>query len=185
MMNQVEEYIASLEGTKQEWISDLVDFMREAYPDIPESFDHKMPTYQGDDFFIAFAAQKNYFSFYTSDVRVLSLVKELSPTASLGKGCAKLKYSEQAAVEILIDAIKEIADYHNARRSTAVTDIKAAKKWSKISPKTQWLLINNVFCRQCGVTTIVEYVLHNDRFGVVLKGKCKKCSKDVARFVED
>lgn len=185
MLNQVDEYIASLEGLKQEWVSELVNFMREVYPDIPENFDNKMPTYQSDSFVIALAAQKNYFSFYTSDVRVLSLVKELSPTASLGKGCAKLKYSEQAAVEILIDAIKEIVDYHNARRSTAVIDMKAAKKWAKISPKTQQLLIHNVFCSQCGVTTIVEYVLHNDRFGVVLEGKCKTCGKDVARFVED
>jgi hypothetical protein len=35
------------------------------------------------------------------------------------------------------------------------------------------------------VTTIVKYALYNDRFGILLKGKCKKCGKDVARLVED
>jgi len=185
MMNQVDKYIATIEGKKREWVSELVCFMRDAYPDIPEIFDNKMPTYQGDGFYIAFAAQKNYFSFYTNDMRVLSLIKELSPTTMLGKSCAKFKYSEQATVEILTDVIKEIVDYHNAQRSTAITDLKAAKKWAKISPGTQQLLINNVFCSKCGITTIVDYALHNDRFGVVLKGKCKKCGKDVARFVED
>lgn len=185
MTNQIDKYIAALEGTKREWVSELVNFMREAYPDISETFVDKMPTYKGDGFYIAFAAQKSYFLFYTSDVRVLSLIIELSPTATLGEGYAKLKYSEQATVEILTDIIKEIIDYHNAQRSTAVSDIKAAKKWAEISPATQQLLINNVFCGECGVTTIVDYALHNDRFGVVLKGICKKCGRDVARLVED
>lgn len=49
-----------------------------------------------------------YNKFYIDDERVLSLIKELSPTATLGKGCARLKYSERAAMEILTDAIKEI-----------------------------------------------------------------------------
>ncbi len=146
---------------------------------------NNMPTYRGEGFYIAFAARKNYFSFYTDDVRVLSLIKELSPNTTLGKGCARLKYSEQAAIEVLTDAIKEIVDYHNARRSTAVTDIKAAKKWAEISPDIHQLIIDNVFCSKCGVTTIVDYALQNDRFGIVLKGKCKKCGNDVARFVED
>jgi len=184
-MNQVDKYIAALEGTKQEWVSELVYFMREVYRDIPETFDYKMPTYKGDVFYIAFAAWKNYFSFYTSDVRVLSLIKDLSPTAKLGKGCAKLKYSDQAAVEMLTDVIKEIVDYHKAQKSTAVIDLEAAKKWAEISPDIRRQLINNVFCSKCGVTAIVDYVLHNDRFGIVLKGKCKKCGGDVARLVEN
>lgn len=185
MMNQVDNYINSLEGLKQKWVSELVSFMREAYPDISETFNHKIPTYQGDGFYIAFAAHKSYFSFYTSDVRVLSLIQELSPTATLGKTCAKLKYSEQATVEILIDAIKEVVQYHSAQRSNVVTDLQAVRKWKKKPPHIQQLLINNVFCGKCGVTTIVDYVLQNDRFGTVLKGKCKKCGQDVARVVED
>lgn len=67
----------------------------------------------------------------------------------------------------------------------AVLDFKAAQKWGNISKSMQELLINNVFCSSCGVTTIVEYSLHNDKFGVLLKGKCKKCGKDVVRLVED
>jgi len=85
----------------------------------------------------------------------------------------------------LTDVIKEIVDYHKAQKSTAVIDLEAAKKWAKISSDIQQLLINNVFCSKCGVTTIVDYALHNDRFGIVLKGKCKKCGKDVVRLVED
>ena len=185
LVNQIDKNISTLQGTKKDWTSKLVEFFRGAYPDLSETFENNMPTYRGEGFYIAFAARKNYFSFYTDDVRVLSLIKELSPTANLGKKCAKIKYSEQSAMEILTDAIKEIVDYHNARRSTAVTDIKAAKKWADISTDTHQLIIDNVFCSNCGVTTIVDYALQNDRLGIVLKGKCKKCGKDVARFVED
>jgi hypothetical protein len=67
----------------------------------------------------------------------------------------------------------------------SVTDLHAAKKWSKLPQDLKNKLLENVFCSNCGVTTIVEYTLHNDKFGVLLKGKCKKCGMDVARLVED
>src|SRR5665648_1150577 len=114
-MNKVDGYISSFDGVKNEWLTALVSFMREAYPQISETFDHKMPIYQGDGFYVAFAAQKNYFSFYTDDEQVLALIKDLLPGVSLGKSVARVKYSANGAVEVLIDVIKEVVDYHNAR----------------------------------------------------------------------
>ena len=67
----------------------------------------------------------------------------------------------------------------------SVIDFKAAHKWSKIPKFMQERLLSNVFCSVCGVTTIVDFSMHNDKFGIVLKGKCKKCGKDVARMIED
>ena len=67
----------------------------------------------------------------------------------------------------------------------SVTDIKAARKWNKIPKNIQERLVNNVFCSDCGVTTIVEYSMYNDKLGVLLKGKCKKCGREVARLIED
>ncbi|WP_425804558.1 hypothetical protein ACHOLT_20445 [Desulfitobacterium sp. Sab5] len=67
----------------------------------------------------------------------------------------------------------------------SIIDFRAAQKWAKLSRDTQQLLVNNVFCSACGMTTIVEYTLHDDDLGILLKGKCKKCGRDVARLVED
>ena len=67
----------------------------------------------------------------------------------------------------------------------SVIDFKAAQKWAKVPKNIQELLINNVFCSSCKVTTITDYTLHDDKFGVLLKGICKKCGKNVARLVED
>ncbi len=66
-----------------------------------------------------------------------------------------------------------------------VIDFKAAQKWARFPKNIQELFINNVYCSDCGVTTITEYTLHDDKFGVLLKGKCKKCGNHVARLVED
>ncbi|MFC4025237.1 hypothetical protein ACFOUV_15685 [Oceanobacillus longus] len=67
----------------------------------------------------------------------------------------------------------------------SVIDFQAARKWSKVPKDAQELLLNNVFCSHCFETTIVDYTLHNNEYGVLLKGKCKKCGGDVARLVED
>ena len=67
----------------------------------------------------------------------------------------------------------------------SVIDLKATQKWAKVPKNVQQLLINNVFCSTCKVTTITEYTLQDDQFGVLLKGKCKTCGKKVARLVED
>jgi ribosomal protein S27AE len=67
----------------------------------------------------------------------------------------------------------------------SITDFRAAQKWAKLPCEKQHLLINNVFCTACGVTTIVDYTMHDDKFGILLKGKCKKCGKDVARLIEN
>ncbi len=66
----------------------------------------------------------------------------------------------------------------------ALKDFQAAQKWAKIPKRFQQLLLRNVFCSNCGITTIVEYTLHNEKHGILLEGKCIKCEKDVARLVE-
>ncbi len=66
-----------------------------------------------------------------------------------------------------------------------VIDFKAAQKWFKIPKNIQKRLLSNVFCGKCGVTTIVEYTIHDDKLGILLKGKCRKCGNEVRRFIEE
>ena len=62
-------------------------------------------------------------------------------------------------------------------RNFGSTDIKAAQKLSKIPKHMQARLLSNVFCPECGVTTIVEFSMHNDKFGIALMEKCKNVAK--------
>jgi hypothetical protein len=64
-------------------------------------------------------------------------------------------------------------------------DFAAIQKWNNIPKEYQQKIIDNVFCVNCFVTTIVDYELEDDKFGVALKGKCKKCGGKVGRMVDD
>ncbi|WP_237563730.1 hypothetical protein [Halalkalibacter okhensis] len=45
-------------------------------------------------------------------------------------------------------------------------------------------LEDNVFCSNCGVTTIVNYHVDSSDFAIILKGYCQKCNKEVARVID-
>ncbi len=66
-----------------------------------------------------------------------------------------------------------------------VSDIAAWRKWSKLDKATQNRLLSNVFCTGCTVTTAVDYEVVSCKAGILIKGKCKKCGRDVARVVEE
>lgn len=64
-------------------------------------------------------------------------------------------------------------------------DFKAMQKWNEIPKDMQQRLIDNVFCVNCTVTTVVDYEIKNDKYGIKLIGKCKKCGEPVVRVIED
>lgn len=72
-----------------------------------------------------------------------------------------------------------------SEQTDRVSDMKALKKWSKIPDHGKDRFLNNVFCSSCGETTIIDFCIINDSYGIVLQGKCAKCGGKVARYVED
>lgn len=61
----------------------------------------------------------------------------------------------------------------------------ANKKWLSISKEMRSRLIENVWCGNClDETTIVGFIVEDDKYGIVLKGRCKNCGQQVARVVE-
>lgn len=61
----------------------------------------------------------------------------------------------------------------------------ANKKWLSIPKEIRNKITQNVFCSRCkDAVTIDSYTIEEDKFGLVLKGKCHKCGKEVARVVE-
>lgn len=184
-MNLVDEYMDSLDEPKKTWLFTMVHFMREVFPELKESLNNKRPTYTGTGFFIAFGAQKNYFTFYTDDREMLPLINELVPSVAMGKGSAKIKYTSISALKSMMDLCIEIVDQHKAQQSPTITDIKALKKWTQIPPNIQNLILGNVLCSTCGITRIVNYGIQDDRFGIILNGFCEKCVGHVVRMVEN
>lgn len=60
----------------------------------------------------------------------------------------------------------------------------ALPKWGGYLPSEEALL-NNVFCSNCKLTSIVDYATVSDAHGIVLKGKCAKCCGAATRYLED
>lgn len=83
--------------------------------------------------------------------------------------------------KIFLESVKEL----ESERTASVTDIKALKKWNKLSSQDKEIFLNNVYCSNCGVTTIIDYSILDESYGLVLEGKCAKCGEKVARVIEN
>ncbi|CAG7645291.1 hypothetical protein ACFQI7_25515 [Paenibacillus allorhizosphaerae] len=66
-----------------------------------------------------------------------------------------------------------------------VIDFAATSEWLKMPDNIRRMYIENVWCGQCSsVTVIEEFSVQLDKYGIVLRGKCSKCSHKVARVIE-
>ncbi len=57
----------------------------------------------------------------------------------------------------------------------------------KIGGKNLALVLNNVYCADCGPTSMVGYeddIVVESSGDTILRGKCKKCGRKVARLLE-
>ena len=113
-MDLVNNYIDNFEGDKKEWVVTFVTFMRENYPNIKETISFQIPTYKFNGMYIAFSAKaKEHFTFHTIDFEMIEELKKLLPNAKFGKGCAKVKYEDKAAIPVLFDMCRKIIERSN------------------------------------------------------------------------
>lgn len=184
-MNYIDKYISNFSGIKKDWLTKLVNFLRKQSNEIIESYDFNLPTFYLGEHIIAFAAQKRYFSFNTNDNRILILIKYYLPKAISYKDCVKIKYTVNNVVDILCDVMIEIINYYNSYKNKPILYINDVCKWTKLSVEKQQFILNNAYCCKCGITDLINYSLHNDRFGLILKGKCSCCNSNIGILIED
>jgi len=110
-MDLVNNYIDNLEDEKRKWVVTFVTFIRENYPNIKETISFQIPTYKFNGMYIAFSAKaKEHFTFHTIDFEMIEELKKLLPNAKFGKGCAKVKYEDKAAIPVLCDMCRKIIE---------------------------------------------------------------------------
>lgn len=113
-MNGVDDYIARFDGEKREWLETFVAFMRETYPELPERISYGMPMWKFGGTYVAFSVARDHFTFHTLDFDVLEALKAQLPGASFGRGSAKVKFAERAAIPVLRQACRTIVERHTA-----------------------------------------------------------------------
>jgi hypothetical protein len=66
------------------------------------------PTVAPDGRYIAFSVAKEHFTFHTLDFEAIDELKALLPEAKFGRGSAKIKFSDRAAIPVLFDMCGKI-----------------------------------------------------------------------------
>lgn len=129
-------------------------------------------------------------------VKILPCLDELMANADRGypyngaKEHYVLDIEDRDLTTAVIEALLPVIPVPKPKKKKAdklvlVGDMAALKKWGRINKQDQKLLLSNVFCGNCGVTTIVNYSANDDKFGIVLCGECKQCGTKVARVIEN
>jgi uncharacterized protein YdhG (YjbR/CyaY superfamily) len=110
LVKTVDEYINTHEGVKKEWLTTLVTFMRENYPEIQETISYQMPMYKFQGKYIAFSVAKEHFSFHSLDFDMIEALKARLPKAKFGRGCAKVRYVDREYLPILFEMVRTIIE---------------------------------------------------------------------------
>ena len=64
-------------------------------------------------------------------------------------------------------------------------DKKAMNKFNQIPDDIKSKLLSNVYCSKCAdMVKIADFEATMDKDDLILKGKCEKCSSNVARLIE-
>jgi hypothetical protein len=72
----------------------------------------------------------------------------------------------------------------NANANEAIS-FAAMKQWLEIAEPMRKRILGNVFCGKCfGSTTMKDYTVEVDKFGLLLQGVCATCGHSVARVVD-
>ena len=63
-------------------------------------------------------------------------------------------------------------------------DELAKKRWLAIPSELRKKLESNVFCVNCGETTITNYEVDSEDHYIILRGYCQSCNGKVARVID-
>ena len=68
---------------------------------LDETMKYKMPTFEKGDNWVALANQKNYISVYFCSEELIENIKNSHPEISTGKGCVRIRDSQEIPLEEL------------------------------------------------------------------------------------
>jgi uncharacterized protein YdhG (YjbR/CyaY superfamily) len=104
----ISEYVSRLSPKERSVIEALDKIVRSAAPNASGSMKYGMPTYELKSRFVAFNAQKNYFSFYADPVIVRRHRSELKGL-DVGKSCIRFGKIEDVSLATLRRIVSESA----------------------------------------------------------------------------
>ena len=110
MTDAVDKYMDRFEGEKKEWLTTMVEFTRNTFPELEERMFYGMPAFRFDGGYIAFSVAKDHFTFHTLDFDMVEELKARLPKAGFGRGSVKVKFADREAIPVLFEASKTIVN---------------------------------------------------------------------------
>lgn len=136
-------------------------------------------TGEEDAFIIVQLEEPEKLGYHYTDkakIRPIALFKAL---ISARDDIYPLEYMMQPAFHLEKNSLIEIID------NDIDCEVDALQFWNDLPEEHRERIISNVYCGYClDAVKIVECTIHNDPFGVLLRGKCNNCSNRIARLVE-
>ncbi len=118
----VDDYLLSLSDHNKTSLAKLRQLIRETAPQASEMMKYNMAYYEYKGMLCAFAAQKDYLSFYVLDDEQLEKYRDELSTLKISKGCIRFQkvtdFPETIVRQIVAEAVRtnELRDEVNADR---------------------------------------------------------------------
>jgi uncharacterized protein YdhG (YjbR/CyaY superfamily) len=113
----VDQYVSELPEARRAAMTQLRALIRESAPTAKECMRYGVPSYELGELFCAVAAQKQHYSLYVMDTKLLDRFRSRLGKLSVGKGCIRFRKPEDAPLALLRQILSEAA----ARRTGGVT----------------------------------------------------------------
>lgn len=113
----VEQYLLELPEAQRACVSELRALIRKAAPGATEVMRYGMPSYELGEMLCAVAAQKQHYSLYVMDTKLVDRFRSKLGKLSVGKGCIRFRKLQDAPLGLLGQILSEAA----ARRNKGVT----------------------------------------------------------------
>jgi uncharacterized protein YdhG (YjbR/CyaY superfamily) len=113
----VDQYLAELPEARRSTMTQLRALIREVAPTARECMRYGVPSYEMGELLCAVAAQKQHYSLYVMDAKLLDRFRAQLGKLSVGKGCIRFRKLEDAPLPLVRKILSEAA----ARRMKGVT----------------------------------------------------------------
>ncbi len=101
MLTTPEAYAASLDSPGKDWLVDFLGYMAERHGDITPVMFRQRPMYKVGKSYVLFNVAKSHISVHTMNFDLIEGLKGQLPGADFGKGCVKVKFTDEAARPVL------------------------------------------------------------------------------------
>ncbi len=113
----VDQYLAELPEARRTAVGQLRALIREAAPTATECMRYGVPSYELGELLCSVAAQKQHYSLYVMDTKLLDRFRPQLGKLSVGKGCIRFRTLQDVPLALL----RQIVSGAAARRALAVT----------------------------------------------------------------